>query len=346
MSKLAISVLAPAKINLSLAIGDKQASGYHELLSVMQQVELADTVEVIADFTCEKSQINFKLSLEDASHTCYSEASINSELSNLTQHVKTVPANSDNLCVKAAELYLAEFAISAQINIKLTKRIPAEAGLAGGSTDAAATLKALALLHQEFAQTPESKAKIATTLPKLASKLGSDVYFCLVGGTAEVKDTGETVTPLPPLEPFTCLLIKPNFGISTAQAFSVLDQRREEKKEKSLSSMSDKLILEQQDLAERFMRLVPQLEAYQLQNDFTPIVCDLKPDFACLYDLVLATNPLFMDMTGSGSTIFALYPSDLEADNAIYTLERTEKAKNLGCTYFLTKIKAPTLASK
>ncbi len=173
-----------AKINLTLEILGKRADGYHEVRSVMQTVGLADRLEVTA--------------AEELSFTCSDPAL----------------ATPDNLVYRAARLLQSECGVSAGAALRLEKRIPAAAGLGGGSSDAAATIIALNRLWNLQLSLPDQE--------RLAAKLGSDVPFFLTGGTALATGRGEKTTPLPPLPPHWVVLVLLPCALSTAAVYQAV----------------------------------------------------------------------------------------------------------------------------
>ena len=182
-------VRAYAKINLTLDVKGRRADGYHELATVMQTVDLHDTL-------CLTSAGDGRVGI-----------------------VCTRPelGNEENLAARAAQLLRERFSISQGVLIELRKRIPVAAGLGGGSSDAAAVLLAL----QRWWRLPPSLSE----LQALAATLGSDVPFFLTGGLALCEGRGERVTPLAPLWPQSMrwlLLLKPAISIATARVFQAL----------------------------------------------------------------------------------------------------------------------------
>ena len=182
-----VKIEAPAKINLLLDIIKRLPNGYHVLFMVMQAVSLYDTVEV------EKAASGITL-------TC-SEPSL--------------PTDEKNLAYRAAQAFLERTGIQSGCSIAVTKRIPLQAGLAGGSTDAAGVLHALNLLFDAGLSTGE--------LCEIGVKLGADVPFCLHGGTMLAQDIGQILTPLPGLKDCCIVLAKPKQGVSTAEAYAAFD---------------------------------------------------------------------------------------------------------------------------
>lgn len=181
---------ANAKLNLYLDIVGRRSDGYHLLETVMQSISLADDVTV--DITDGGSGISISCDRED------------------------VPVDGSNTAYRAAELFLKAAGVAAKADIKIGKRIPSGAGMGGGSADAAAVLTALcgeyggALTKQE--------------LSEIAAKVGADVPFCLEGGTKLCRGIGEELSDFPEVSG-AFLVVKPDFGVSTAAAYKKYDER-------------------------------------------------------------------------------------------------------------------------
>jgi 4-diphosphocytidyl-2-C-methyl-D-erythritol kinase len=175
-----------AKINLTLDVLGKRADGYHELVTVMQTIDLYDTICLTAT---EENTVRIICSCPELN-------------------------NEDNLTVRAVQAVRQRLSLTQGVTIELHKRIPVAAGLGGGSSNAAAVLLAL----QQWWQLPLSSADLLA----IAASLGSDVPFFLLGGLALCEGRGERVTPLAPLWPSMMrwlLLLKPSIGVSTAAVF-------------------------------------------------------------------------------------------------------------------------------
>ena len=178
---------AGAKINLGLKILGKRSDGYHDILSVVQGIDLADT-------------LHFK-SAQHNSMTCTDP---------------DIPCDRDNLVMRALALFSQRAPVFCQtLAVHLEKRIPVGAGLGGGSADAAATLRALNALHDHPFE--------AEGLRVLASELGSDIPFLMGGGTAVMRGRGEILQPLDWLGDVYYVLVYPDLAVSTAWAYSHVD---------------------------------------------------------------------------------------------------------------------------
>lgn len=182
---------ARAKLNLSLDVLARRPDGFHDLRMVMQAAALADEVHV------ELREPGFFLAETNRSY---------------------IPTDERNIAVKAAKAYFEAAGIDSGAYIKITKRIPVCAGLGGGSSDAAAVIRALG----ELTGAPLEGGELCAA----ALKAGSDVPFCLLGGTALATGRGEVLTPLPPLPRTDAVICMPHFTCSTPELFARLDTLR------------------------------------------------------------------------------------------------------------------------
>jgi len=186
-----MQVLAPAKINLSLKILGRRSDGFHEIETLIAPISLYDKIDI------EKQSRWIDFSCDDP----------------------TVPSGDENLVVRVAKAFFEKTKISSGVGIKLHKKIPHGAGLGGGSSDAAATLRAL---NQLF-ETKLSREELA----KLGSTIGSDVSFFLFESVAVCKGRGEIVNPTRLKKKLSILLFKPAFLVSSAWAYSRWQDSRE-----------------------------------------------------------------------------------------------------------------------
>lgn len=185
---MVIETKAYAKINLSLDIVGKRADGYHLLRTVMQSVSLYDTV------SAEKSGEIF-----------------------LSCETPGLPLDEKNTAVKAARVFFSETGLSGGVRLRMEKRIPMQAGLGGGSADAAAVLHLLNRLYETGFSVKE--------LCRMGEKVGADVPFCVFGGTALAEGIGETLRRLEPMPPCEIVIVRPETGVSTAEAYAEIDRR-------------------------------------------------------------------------------------------------------------------------
>lgn len=267
-----IQETAYAKINLTLSVGERRPDGYHDIDSVMHSISLHDTITL-------KKADTVSLSILKGS----------------------APAGRDNLMVKAAEHFLAARHIIGGVSMTLAKEIPSEAGMGGGSSDAAAVLRGLSALY-ETGDTPE-------TLTALGAALGADIPFCVLAGVARCEGIGEKLTPLPSWPGLPLLIVRPQVSVSTAKAYAAIDARGSRPENttalcvKALETRDKNLLLS------------------SLSNDFEsalfpthPILCET----ACA--LRALSRPVLM--TGSGSAFFLLLENKKEGDALRETLKR------------------------
>lgn len=186
-----LTLSANAKINLTLDILGTREDGYHEVAMIMQEISLHDTLSM--------GKINQGISLTIV----------------IEGQQGTLPADASNLCWKAAALVQKEYNLQEGVEIHLTKRIPMAAGLAGGSADAAAVLKGMNHLFR--------LGMTEARLCELGARLGSDIPFCIMGGTMLATGRGEVLTRLPSFPRLSVVLAKPPVGVSTAWAYKTYD---------------------------------------------------------------------------------------------------------------------------
>jgi 4-diphosphocytidyl-2-C-methyl-D-erythritol kinase len=261
-----------AKVNLGLDVRAKRTDGYHDVRMIMQTVSLADCIGL------EIQEHGISLQVQGA------------ELS----------PGENNLAYRAAKLLQEHCQVTKGAKIELKKRIPLAAGLAGGSADAAAVLYGLSKIWQLNLNEGE--------LHSLALRLGSDVPFALLGGTALAEGRGEILTPLTPLPDCYLVLARANLEVSTAWAYRELDACPER-----TAVDIDVLLLAlcQGDLAAL---------ARQMENSFEPVVTARYPVIRELKEALLDQGALGAVLTGSGPTVFGLFTSLEEATRAVTSL--------------------------
>jgi 4-diphosphocytidyl-2-C-methyl-D-erythritol kinase len=251
-------VRALAKINLDLRVLGKRSDGFHELRTVFQTISLADTLE-IAYTPARKTRISLADDLQIA----------------------------DNLVVPAARLMMEAMRVTGQIEMRLTKRIPMGAGLGGGSSDAAAVLLALPALVGR-----------AISLPKLCSigeRLGSDVPFFLLGGTAVGIGRGSELFPLPDAPAQQGILVAPGIHVNTAQAFRDLSPRLTTELQQNKIVSFQSVTWDTKCLA-------------SARNDFEAVVFEQHRKLGTLKKRLVRAGATVALMTGSGSALFGLFP--------------------------------------
>ncbi len=286
--EIRIEKTAYAKVNLGLDIVGRREDGYHLVRMIMQSVGIAD-------------RLTFERKEAPGVELLVSEASTLPDLQDM-------PTDDRNLIVRAARMVMEKYGVTEGIRITLEKHIPMAAGMAGGSTDCAAALKGTAELFQTGA-TPEE-------LAELGVRLGADVPYCLMGGTALSEGIGEVLTPLPMLPDCRFLVVKPSFGVSTKEVYTAYDSLAEREAAGSGEGIPhpdiDGMVraLEEQSLEGILSRLGNVLEYVTVEN---------HPEIRRIEELVREAGAAEAIMTGSGPTVFGILPGadgpepDLEA---------------------------------
>lgn len=251
---------AYAKVNLTLDVLGKRPDGYHDLKSVMQTISMRDDIEL---------QIGTG---KPWSLSCDKEG---------------IPCDERNLAWKAAKVYCEAMGKDPDgIHIHITKRIPSEAGLGGGSADAAAVLRAL---NRHYGD-PLSILALA----ELGAQVGSDVPFCVVGGTVMCEGRGERLRKLPDMPDCVFVVVKPEFSSSTPELYRKIDER-------SIAKRPDNQAMESALLAGDLSKV-----AQNLCNVFDPVVTEDHLELNYLKSLFYNYGAIGYQMTGSGSAVFGI----------------------------------------
>ncbi len=265
-----ITERAYAKINLSLDVTAKRENGYHELDGVMQTVTLCDDVTV-----------TYK---ESPTVTVTLQAEGNPDM----------PTDGRNLAVKAATRFLESVGRGGEVSIHIRKRIPMAGGLAGGSADAAAVLRALNRLTE--ADLSEE------ALSAIGVRLGADVPFCIMGGTMRTLGIGDRLEVLPPMPNCHIVITRRGEGVSTPWAYGKLDEMYDhfaEGHSRPASGLSSLLLgLETGSLTE---------VCGAVYNLFEPVVSACQSDVQALRGILLENGALVARMSGSGPSVFGIF---------------------------------------
>lgn len=249
-----------AKINLTLDVLGKREDGYHDLKSVMQTISIRDDIEIDVD--------------TDQPWALYCT-------------MEGIPTDCTNLAWKAAEVFFAATGKKTTgLEIRITKRIPVEAGLGGGSADAAAVLRAL---NKHYGN-PLSILALA----ELGGQIGSDVPFCTVCGTAMVEGRGERLRALPDIPDCFFVVCKPDFSSSTPELYQKVD-------ESIIARRPDNQAMESALLAGDLQKV-----AEQIWNVFDPIVTKDHLELNYIKSIFNSYGAIAFQMTGSGSAVFAI----------------------------------------
>ena len=268
--------MAYAKLNISLDVTEKRSDGFHNMVMVMQTVSLCD-------------ELSIRMT-EDGRIRCRS-------------NLHFIPSDERNLAVRAVLRYLERIGESGQgLELRLHKKIPVGAGMAGGSSDAAAVLRALNRLYDRRLSLEE--------LEELGSAVGSDVAFCVAGGTALARGRGELLSPLEPLPDCHLVICKPEFSISTPELFRKLDAaplRRHPDtagllkaiEEGDLHAMCRRMYNVFEDVEDRRMRTVGEIRGRLLDH-----------------------GALGAIMTGTGSAVFGVFDRAEQAEQAAREMKK------------------------
>ena len=263
-----IELKAQAKINLSLDVLRKRPDGYHEVKMIMQTIELHDRVYI---------------------DTTDGDIDVVSDC-------RWVPSGEENIAFKAARLILDTCCIKKGVRIKIDKHIPVAAGLAGGSSDAAAVLKGINELFQLGLQENE--------LMVLGKQIGADVPFCIRGGTMLSEGIGEILTPLVPLKEVDLVLVKPKIGVPTAWVYKNLEIDKIMERpdtERLIENIGEGRI----DMLAKGMKNV--LETVTIKK--YGVIDEIKAK-------LLELGALGSMMSGSGPTVFGIFSDRISAQNA------------------------------
>lgn len=261
-----IELRAHGKINLSLDVLGRRNDGYHEVKMIMHTVALHDGIFI-------KKERERGIRIE-----C---------------NLPSLPTNEENLMVRAAKAIMDEFSsIEEGLSLRLMKRLPVAAGMAGGSADAAAVFHGINQLFHLNLSTEE--------LEKRAVKLGADIPFCLHKGCYLSEGIGEKLCKLPSLPPCTILLVKPAFSLSTKLIYENLH----------LENITD---AGHPDVD----RMIKELESGSLEdicalggNLLEKVSISLRPEIQVLKDFFIKEGALLSLMSGSGPTVFGIFPEE------------------------------------
>jgi len=267
---------APAKINLTLDIIGKREDNYHDLRMVMTTIDLYDRLLINK---IKENQIV------------------------LSSNKYFLPNDEKNLVYKAAKIMKNTFNIKTGLNIYIEKNIPIAAGLAGGSSDAAAMIRAINKLF-----------KLNLNLEKMISigkQIGSDIPFCLYNKTALVEGRGEIITPLPKVAKCWVILVKPNFGVATKDVFSNVDFK------KIFHPDVDKMI---KAIKLQNYNLICQ----SIGNSLEQVTFDMYPEVKEIKEKVISLGVDAALMSGSGPTIFGLVLKERKAKKIINSMDKNK----------------------
>ena len=264
-----------AKVNLTLDVLGKREDGYHDIKSIMQTISLRDDIEIDVGtgkpwaLLCDKDNI---------------------------------PTDETNLAWKAAKLYLDTIGKDPEgLEIRIVKRIPVQAGLGGGSADAAAVLRALNRHYGSPMSLP--------ALAELGAQIGSDVPFCVLCGTAVVEGKGDRIRKLPDMPDCIFVICKPDFSVSTPELYAKID-------EKAIATRPNHQAMESAILTGDLLGVVNNV-----CNVFDPIVTEDHIELNYIKSVMNSYDGVGMQMTGSGSAVYAMV-AEFEAAAVICNMLR------------------------
>ena len=279
-------IKAYAKINLGLDVVRRLENGYHEVKMVMQTVGIYD----VLDF--ERTDGGIVITTDSGE----------------------LPTDENNLIYKAAKLMMETYPISGGVKIHLEKQIPIAAGMAGGSTDAAATLKGMNRLFDLGCTLKD--------LMELGVKIGADVPYCVMGGTALAEGIGEKLTPLAPAPDCYVLVAKPDINVSTKYVYEHLDAQ-EIVKHPDIDGMVEAIAEESlQGILDR------------MENVLETVTVSAYPIIQTIKDRMKELGAINSLMSGSGPTVFGIFVEKDMARRAYDKLEEEQLAKQIFLTEF------------
>lgn len=270
-----IKVMAPAKINFTLDIIRRRPDGYHDVSMVMQAIDLYDEVTI---------------------------ASNESRKITVSSDYPGVPCDKSNLCYRAADLFFDYARIeNPGVHIDINKKIPTQAGMAGGSTDAAAVILGLNKLFSAYLK--------MRTMTELGARLGSDVPFCFEGGTRMAWDTGTEMKKLINFPNCHIVVCKPDVCVSTAEAYAKCDSMR----------------FTHPPYTKEFVKALYMRDMYlittSLYNDFE-VALNL-PEVAAVKKIMYGCKARGACMTGSGSAVYGIFTSEKRARRCVEELKKS-----------------------
>ena len=279
-----ISVKALAKINLGLDVLRRREDGYHEVCMVMQTIHLYDRLDIAKN---QSGEITMETNLA------------------------FLPTNENNLVYKAAKLLCDEFGIKDGIHVNLQKRIPVAAGMAGGSTDAAAVLYGMNKIFDLGLTTEQLMTR--------GVKIGADVPYCIMRGTALAEGIGEKLTQLPPMVKCPVLIAKPAINVSTKFVYENLrlDTVTHPDMQQLIADIKAK------DLRSIAAHMGNVLESVTIPE--YPIIADIK-------EHMMNHGAIGAMMSGSGPTVFGLFEDEKTAEFAYEAIKKTDLAKQIYLT--------------
>jgi 4-diphosphocytidyl-2-C-methyl-D-erythritol kinase len=277
-------IKAYAKVNLGLDVLGRRENGYHDVKMVMQSVDLYD---ILTFSVLEQPDIILE--------------------SDSTE----IPLNEDNLIYRACRMVMDRYELQQGVRVQLVKNIPVAAGMAGGSTDCAAAFRGMNELF--------SLGMTQQEMRDMGVKLGADVPYCIMGGTALSEGIGEVLTPLTTLPACTFLIAKPEFGVSTAAVYKALDAKKlTQSDHPDIDGMVEGL--QKQSLSEVVSKMGNILEK---------VTIPMHPEIQEIKAAMMSHGALNALMSGSGPTVFGIFDDSALAWEALEALADAGLARDL-----------------
>jgi 4-diphosphocytidyl-2-C-methyl-D-erythritol kinase len=236
---------------------------------------------------------------------------------NLSCHGHRLPRNEDNLAYRAAELFFAQTGLPTGVSIKLSKHIPVAAGLGGGSSDAAAVLATLNVMHSSLLE--------SETLQKLAGTLGADVPFFLQSRPCVATGIGDVLQPLEKWPKLWYVIVAPRLHISTARVYAGLGRQPANSEAQRAAEL--KLTKEEHKIIIDFFREVPLAFPAFFENDLEAVTVTHYPIIEDIKSSLIAAGAAGALMSGSGPSVFGVFDSSARASAAVDALSRQEMGK-------------------
>lgn len=266
-----INVYSYAKINLSLDVSAPRGDGYHDIDSVVQIIDIADELELTPD---ESGKIDVEVASGDA------------------------PPGPDNLVYRACEAFFRETGLKAGVRVRLWKRIPAQAGLGGGSGNAAAAVVGLSRMYECGLDTYQ--------LAKIAAEVGSDTALFVYGGTTCISGRGEVIEPMPDAPEMYLTIIKPAIGVSTKWAYEEMDRDPHRCRGDGTIRVKQAVLAADRNVLINF-----------LSNDFDPVISKSVVEIREAKAMLIRAGAKASLLCGSGSAVYGIFESRQTAETAL-----------------------------
>lgn len=287
-----IILKTPAKINWTLDVVRKRSDGYHDISTIMQSIAIYDEIKIRS-----LSEKKIVVGVSDPN----------------------IPDGEDNIAYKAAKLMLDSFKIDRGLDIYISKQIPSAAGLGGGSSDGAAVMFGIKYMYDIDVD--------LDTLISMGSVIGADIPFCILGGTALAEGIGEKLTPLPSIDKFWLIIVKPNINISTGEIYGRIQVDNIVNRPDNNRFIQALYSGDLEGMAKYGSNVLEGVSA-----SLYPIIYDIKSD-------IRKAGAVYTLMSGSGPSVFGVFKTRDEAKKAYCLLKY--KYEHIFLTHTISK--GPTI---